>query len=373
MRYIGLLLFLIFQLTITGLFGQGQSINLSLPQVGDIHFYKLDNLPDQLNLNFQNGRSSKNLSILSAPSAHEYSFKRIQESLYSNFFIGATLVSFDLWQNEKFYKKMGNGLFLIGEVIKSGRDRYNPLIKTYTDPQPVYATSHTVNTQQEYLTKWEVVFNENELKNVNEETNAIYKLIVIEENEISVEDVGTLFLPRERFTDVISTVREVKSSYQLLKSTRSNEWDDVTDIIDQQDLPIRVSDSYKEVVFLNQEHKEWLAYIKSENGKVESALYKSDQTQVKLSNLYDNSNFFLYPNPTFGVVRLDFVNLPEETYFFEVYNIIGKKLWSQKYTVDGYTTVKEDLSFLNKGTYLYSLTNSHGEKLFTKRMAIITP
>ena len=139
-------------------------------------------------------------------------------------------------------------------------------------------------------------------------------------------------------------------------------------------LPISIEPYTEEIVFMNEDSKERLAHIKKiGDNQVISALYKSDESEVKISNVYDESNFFLYPNPTFGIVRLDFVNLPEGAYFFEVYNIIGKKLWSKKFVIRGYTTVKDDLGFLHKGTYLYSLVNSEGKKLFTKRMAIITP
>ena len=375
MRIVLLLLFISVGALDGSLYGQKKVYSFDLPDEGDVLYYKLDNLPDDnVNVEFQNSRNAWNLSMLNAPTAHEFTFANSSTSIYSNFFPGARLVSFDLWKNEKFYKKIGNGLFLVGEVIKSDREEANPIIKKYTDPKPIYGMEISVGTDQDYQSKWEVLLNGREFISEDVNPDATYKLEVTETITEVIDDIGLLFLPRERYDDVLKMERRITSDYVIYEGTGRNEWIERDLHLSNEQLPIEIAQSTKEITFLSEESKEWLACIHlDQDDEVVSALFKSEKDQIRSHNGYDESNFFLYPNPTFGLVRLDFVNLPKDTYFLEVYNIIGKKLWSESYQIDGYTTIKADLGFLSKGTYLYSLSNRSGKKFLTRKMAIINP
>tara|TARA_Y100000385_G_scaffold289306_1_gene358347 strand:- start:2542 stop:3660 length:1119 start_codon:yes stop_codon:yes gene_type:complete len=372
MRIVEILLFFTCGCFFTFLQAQKTVFSFDLPQKGDVFYYKLDNLPDKVNVDFQGARNAWNLSMLSAPTAHEYSFEAPVSSLYSNFFRNTDMVSYDQWKNEKFYRRIGNGLFLLGEVIKSNREQGNPIIKEYTDPKPIFSMEYALNVPQEYQSKWEVIINGSEIKKDGIDISAMYKISVDENVKEVVEDQGLIFLPREKYNEVIKLNRQISSDYKVSKSTGRGEWEDVYLSLDE--LPIEIKPNSQEITFLSENSKEWLAQIElDDEGKVSSALFKSDKSQIKSNSDYEESNFFLYPNPTFGLVRLDFVNLPKGTYNLDVYNIIGKKLWSEKYIIDGFTTIKADLGFLSKGTYLYSLSDKSGKKLLTRKMAIINP
>ena len=374
MRIVELLLFFTCGCFLSVLQAQRTTFSFDLPKSGDVFYYKLDNLPDNVSVDFQGGRNAWNLSMLSAPTAHEYHFDRIHSSLYSNFFPNADLVSYDLWKNEKFFKRIGNGLFLLGEVIKSNREASNPIIKEYTDPKPLYSMDYSIDVPQEYQSTWEVMINGSEIINERIDPDVTYKIIVEENISEVVEDQGLMFLPRERFDEVIKLKREISSDFKIYKSIGRDEWEYIDIPLSTDELPIDFVGQRNEVTFLSENSKEWLAKVDLDNrGQVTSALFKSQKDQIKSSTGYNESNFYLYPNPTFGLVRLDFINLPKDTYFLEVYNIIGKKLWTEKYVIDGYTTIKADLGFLSKGTYLYSLSKKSGEKLLTRKMAIINP
>jgi hypothetical protein len=342
-----------------------------LPKVGDIHYYKLDNLPENLSLENRGGSIAWNLTSLSAPTAFDYRFLSSSQSSFSSFFPKADLLAIDLWQNENFFQKNGNGLFLVGEVIRTQNEHGNPILKKYTDPQPVYAVRYEVGDEKSYQSRWEAEFNGEDLKMTGGNKNRLYKIEAIEDHEERVSESGLLFLPRDRF-DVIRVDKRIFATYKMFEFT-NNRWMEIqTSSIPN--IPISLESEWSETVFLSENSHEWIASIYfDEHKKARKALFKSDETQVKWNSKGTNSDMFLYPNPSFGMVRLDFVNLNPGAYFFEIYNIIGKKLWSQKYYVQGYTTIREDLSFLSKGTYLYSLVDKSGKKLFTKRMAIITP
>ena len=222
-----LLLYFFFLTFVTCLNGQKTVYNFDLPEQGDILYYKLDNLPDNLNLEFHGSRKAWNLSMLNAPTAHKFSFQNATRSIFASYFKGAHLVSYDLWQNEMFYKKLGNGLFLIGEVIKSNREKSNPLLKRYTDPKPVYSMKYELNKELSYQSKWEMIFNGEELDLTGQDESRLYKLEVVEDNEERIEGTGLLFLPRQRYEDVIKLVRSVYSTYSLYKSMGNDEWQEV--------------------------------------------------------------------------------------------------------------------------------------------------
>jgi len=351
---------------------QTSMFSFELPKPGDIHYYMLDNLPDDLSLDFQGHLNGWNFTMLSAPSAHEYTFHSPDKSIYASYFDDPDLVAFDLWQNEKFYKQLGNSLFLVGEVLKSNRNPSNPLLKKYAEPEHIYSSKRRMGEESSYQSKWEIVFNGEELNQTGAKRFTAYKLVGIEDNEERISDSGVLFLPRQRHK-VVKLERSVYSSYQLYENISKNNWKEVN-LSDYDKLPVELETQRSEVIFMSEGSPEWIAAIKVDSkNKLKNALFKSSKDQVRHYHSDGESNFFLYPNPTFGVVRLDFVNLPSGTYFFEVYNIIGKKISSQKYFIQGYTTIREDLGFLQKGTYIYSLVDDGGKNLFTKRMAIITP
>lgn len=84
-------------------------------------------------------------------------------------------------------------------------------------------------------------------------------------------------------------------------------------------------------------------------------------------------DIYVYPNPSFGIVRFDLVNIPVGEYQLEIYNILGVRLRSYSMDVDGPMSYPLDLSDLKKGTYIYRLVDTYQKTLRSKRLVIITP
>ena len=80
-----------------------------------------------------------------------------------------------------------------------------------------------------------------------------------------------------------------------------------------------------------------------------------------------------HPNPTFGDIQFHLVNYPKGTYALKVYNIVGRPIFSRKYSIGDTRKIEADLSFLSKGTYLYSIIDDIGNKLVTKKLVILRP
>jgi len=125
--------------------------------------------------------------------------------------------------------------------------------------------------------------------------------------------------------------------------------------------------------FIANDNKEIIAnFTEDIDGNLISLTYKGDiATSVAKINLKEE-NLITYPNPTFGDVTFQLINLPHDNYKVEVYNVIGRKLWSSE--IDFFEgKLRADLSHLRKGTYFYSILNGSGQKVTTRRLMIITP
>ncbi len=80
-----------------------------------------------------------------------------------------------------------------------------------------------------------------------------------------------------------------------------------------------------------------------------------------------------YPNPAIEWVRFDCANLPQDRYTLKMFNIIGKVVLKQEYQISGNKSIRIDLDSYKKGTYLYSLVDSKGNIIGTKRLVILKP
>ncbi len=125
--------------------------------------------------------------------------------------------------------------------------------------------------------------------------------------------------------------------------------------------------------FFANDNKEIIANFNEDlDGNLISFTYKGDvATSLGKINLKEE-NLLTYPNPTYGDVTFQLMNLPHDSYKVVIYNIIGKQLWSSE--IDFFEgKLRADLSHLRKGTYFYSILNGSGQKVATRRLMIITP
>lgn len=80
-----------------------------------------------------------------------------------------------------------------------------------------------------------------------------------------------------------------------------------------------------------------------------------------------------FPNPTYGEVFFDLINYPKAKYRLEVYNVIGRKIFSKTFGDSSNSDMMADLTELKKGVYLYSIFDENNKKLTSKRISIVTP
>lgn len=85
-----------------------------------------------------------------------------------------------------------------------------------------------------------------------------------------------------------------------------------------------------------------------------------------------DEEFQLYPNPSYGKVNVLLNSTFLGDYQFILYNVIGKELYSQSIPHDEQVG-KYNVQLPNprKGTYLYSMIDPNGTRLFTRRLIIV--
>ena len=85
------------------------------------------------------------------------------------------------------------------------------------------------------------------------------------------------------------------------------------------------------------------------------------------------ANIQAYPNPAVEWVRFDCTNLASGDYTLKIFNVIGKTVWKEVYPINGSRSIRIELDNFRKGTYLYSLADSKGNIIGTKRLVVLKP
>ncbi len=85
------------------------------------------------------------------------------------------------------------------------------------------------------------------------------------------------------------------------------------------------------------------------------------------------ANIQAYPNPAVEWVRFDCTNLASGDYTLKIFNVIGKTVWKETYPINGSRSIRIELDNFRKGTYLYSLADSKGNIIGTKRLVVLKP
>ncbi|MBU6340292.1 MAG: T9SS type A sorting domain-containing protein [Bacteroidetes bacterium] len=128
--------------------------------------------------------------------------------------------------------------------------------------------------------------------------------------------------------------------------------------------------------FLSGTQKEEIAVATMSNDltQVESVLFKDNMTTaVEDTDAPGSAGIQAFPNPAVEWVRFDCKNLPSDWYTLKIFNILGKVVWVNDFELSGNKSIRLELQSFKKGTYLYSLIDSKGNVVGTKRLVVVKP
>ena len=117
-----------------------------------------------------------------------------------------------------------------------------------------------------------------------------------------------------------------------------------------------------------------VATMNNDLSAVENVQFKNNLTTgTSDENSPGSANIQAHPNPAVEWVRFDCSNLPQDKYTLKIFNIVGKVVWKENYSLSGNKSIKLELEAFKKGTYLYSLLDSRGNTIGTKRLVVLKP
>jgi len=129
--------------------------------------------------------------------------------------------------------------------------------------------------------------------------------------------------------------------------------------------------------FLSGTEKEEIAIatMSNDGSTVEAVRFKNNGTTVAPEILLapGGANIQAFPNPAVEWVRFDCTNLQAGDYTLKIFNIIGKTVLKETYPISGNRSIRIELENFKKGTYLYSLADSKGNIIGTKRLVVLKP
>ncbi|MFZ4544642.1 MAG: T9SS type A sorting domain-containing protein [Saprospiraceae bacterium] len=131
--------------------------------------------------------------------------------------------------------------------------------------------------------------------------------------------------------------------------------------------------------FFAENSKEPLAEVtmsNTDNTQAIEVTYKNIRKPVAAKDFFSDNgstrpDIKAMPNPAIDFVNFELSNLQQGNYTIRVYNLLGTVVWEEQHVVSGSKSVRLDTNYLKKGTYLYSLTDSKGRMLATKKLIVL--
>jgi hypothetical protein len=361
-------------MTTTSLTAQIEISSEAIPAIGDTILRMTDNLPTQLDPGSPGGDQVWDFTSLQAPFSQAYFYNEADSDLFPD----ADLV---LERNgiSSFYRIDDNSSAILGTYGTQGGGQLGLLLGRFQPPMI------ELNTPLNYMDASSQ--SSDLISNIDLSLfpDSILALLPIQPDSLRI----VTNIDRSDMVDAWGTVLMQHQAFDVLRQRRVDEiqikieaqilplpWIDVTDIVLQL-LPIQipVSDTVFSYRYLTAEQPAPIAEVFTDiDDNVLRVEYEADQFSANRKLEKKARGVYVYPNPSLsGIVRFEFFNLTPEYYQLKVYSILGKKLWSTSEFINTNKVIQADLSHLKRGTYFYSLINSRGKRIVTRRLVRITP
>ena len=202
--------------------------------------------------------------------------------------------------------------------------------------------------------------------------------ILVELDQVDLVDAwGTVTLPGNKSYEVLRQRRVQTTETRLEIKVPILEWLDVTDQFGGQGGGFLGMDTTVTLTYWAEGVNEPVAVmtLDGDEENVTSFTYKNDEIITSTEPLERSGyeNVYAYPNPAINYAKFDCVNLDPDYYDLKIYNILGLEAYTERYFISGNKMLKVDLSDFRKGTYLYSLVDTTGKVITTKRLVVIRP
>jgi len=149
-------------------------------------------------------------------------------------------------------------------------------------------------------------------------------------------------------------------------------WQDITSALPFPGLGDVVTESY--TYYSNETVTPILTVTLDEDQNISGVSYKKNELGTFNTSVdFVKPNLNITPNPVIDSSVLNFSNVTKGDYEVKIFNVLGREVWSNQYKISGSKKITVDFSSLGRGTYLYSLIDSSGKTISTKRLLVLRP
>ena len=351
---------------VSWLSGQITLSDSSFPQVGDTIYYKSNNFPDRRILTAVGKDVVWDFSDLRSPFLSVVTFEK-NNKVIGNVGGGTAVI-----EDGVLRYIVNNDMKIVAEYSDHIVGKY----MSYSEYGTLVPSSLKYKDQIFNNSVAEEIFDQDEIPvTLKKKLSKILLPLKLTTNTITRGEVvaaGTLILPWG--AEQVLMAKIDKTENLTFTYNEEGEWKTLTE--DQIGfLDVEEKKNTTEYLFYSKDSKLPLMILEwSPTGGPLSIKYQVKEINNRdIRRGTDVKEIVAFPNPTFGPTKFEFLNYDAGTYTLEIYAVYGAKLWSDSYELRDNDIISEDFSFLRKGTYLYSIKDSRGAKILTKRLVIITP
>lgn len=351
--------------------------NESFPRVGDTLRIKTDNLPSEIIIGTAGPAQDWNFTSLEAPFVQQTIIRAASEGAFFDQFTNAAIVT-KIATGEGYFSINNDRYALLGYGGEDPLGLGLETIARFTNPYIQQRSPMNFGDENSFTTSALLPYAGDELP--EELLNQIpitpdsIRINYTSERTDVVDAWGTITIPGGIY-DVLREKRVEKRNVKVEAKISILDWQDITPFLPQNDfLGEQTVTTY---YFISNEAVEPIAIVNTavDGTTITSVNFKSEElvpTAVQ-SSVSKQPNVYVSPNPAIASTRFEFANLRAGQYDLKIYNILGVEVWSRSYYINGNRAEKVDLIGFKKGTYLYSLVDSRGKSLMTKRLMIVRP
>lgn len=354
--------------------------NAIFPNEGDTLYNSLDQDGSDLDLKSPGADVSWDFSSLQPDAEQNVVFKAAAEGRFASDFPSADLVAVvESAGTERYLRVDAN---LVAEVGFAGLDpvlRELTLSTIYKNEYVIQETPLNYLDMASYSTELESKFIYDSLpQSIKDILGAFrpdsFRVDIEVERTDEADAWGQLTTPSGTFDVLRNKSIELRTT-QVFAYTGLFGWQNVTQQIKSILPDASVLEPIESTIYtyLSNDHKEPIAAVTLDSNSMPALVQYMNKTTVSNRDQYDYSTVKISPNPTYGKTKMYYSGLPIGEYVLVIHDILGNELWSKELRLSEQGTVKEDFSFLKKGTYLYSLGDRHGETITTKRLVVLQP
>jgi len=165
--------------------------------------------------------------------------------------------------------------------------------------------------------------------------------------------------------------RDISFKVLSLKGMKEGKWEDLESAAhsvlnnyfqDQEISDVRISDKDNPMgTVIFQSSPEMVLSFNSDVNSMQIPVCEPGLNQVHV-----------YPNPSFGQLNLALIDMEPGDYTFDIYNLVGYKMWSEKIQLNSSKALYNyDLSTLETGIYIYGLKDYRGAYVQTRRLVLV--